>query len=472
MSGIGYLAVLVSVLGFGSNFCFIKSISKEVYVNIVYLQFLMCCAIFFVGIFIWAVILNFPPIYHHGEAIIGGVLWCSGNMLCPIAIKYIGMGLGLLLWGGSSMVIGWASGSYGLFGIKKNDLAEDTEGVNSEALNIMGIIVVIFGLLLLFKVKNSDDKDEDKKLLETDPLLEYENNFKTSETVSFSSNKSKQSFSLLNDETWSQSFRQFIGILSAIIAGLFFGFNFTPSQWIIDNIYNDDDENNNDHDDDGGDKNYNYIFPHFLGIFLASFFYLFLYLCIITYIDHQKKKTNALLASHIHSTNMNTFSSSPVSNSNSPIGHRMSTNTSIHNYETGRESEASYMINQLPESYNISSTGVPQTNLFYNPYYSTTPILYGQHPSFLPAIPGEMILPCIFSGFLWAIAQSFWFLANLKLGFSITFPIISAGPGFVGSLWGIFIYGEIKGRENYIYLVSSFCITIVGIVMIVCAHPA
>ena len=36
-----------------------------------------------------------------------------------LAINYIGMGLGLLLWGSTNMLLGWASGTFGFFGIEK-----------------------------------------------------------------------------------------------------------------------------------------------------------------------------------------------------------------------------------------------------------------------------------------------------------------------------------------------------------------
>jgi hypothetical protein len=37
-----------------------------------------------------------------------------------------------------------------------------------------------------------------------------------------------------------------------------------------------------------------------------------------------------------------------------------------------------------------------------------------------------------------------WFLANQRLSLAVSFPIITAGPGFVSSAWGIFIFREIK----------------------------
>ena len=41
----------------------------------------------------------------------------------------------------------------------------------------------------------------------------------------------------------------------------------------------------------------------------------------------------------------------------------------------------------------------------------------------------------------------------------------------VGSLWGVFKFGEIKGKRNYIFLVCAFCIAIAASLMIVLSGP-
>jgi glucose uptake protein GlcU len=64
------------------------------------------------------------------------------------------------------------------------------------------------------------------------------------------------------------------------------------------------------------------------------------------------------------------------------------------------------------------------------------------------------------SGVMWGIAQACWFLANDALGFSIAFPIICTGPGLVSALWGIFLFGEIQGRKNFIALSIACCFTL------------
>lgn len=40
------------------------------------------------------------------------------------------------------------------------------------------------------------------------------------------------------------------------------------------------------------------------------------------------------------------------------------------------------------------------------------------------------------------------------------------GPGVVGALWSVFVFGEIKGRRNYIYLSIAIALTFVGVGLI------
>lgn len=79
-----------------------------------------------------------------------------------------------------------------------------------------------------------------------------------------------------------------------------------------------------------------------------------------------------------------------------------------------------------------------------------------------PKLYPEAVLPGFFSGLLWAIATCCWFIANHSLSAVVSFPIITAGPGFIAALWGIFIFKEIQGLQNYLLMVLAFCIILTG----------
>ncbi|XP_078092003.1 transmembrane protein 144-like [Mustelus asterias] len=61
-----------------------------------------------------------------------------------------------------------------------------------------------------------------------------------------------------------------------------------------------------------------------------------------------------------------------------------------------------------------------------------------------PSVYSTAILPAFFSGLLWGIANSAWFLANYFLGAVITFPLVTAGPAVISLTWGVFYFKEIK----------------------------
>lgn len=353
MGAIGYLGVLISVLGFGSNFIPLKKLKIG---DGVFFQFCMCNAIFMTSIPV-LIIQKFPEI--HGLALFGGFLWCTGNMLCPIAIRLIGMGLGLLVWGSVSMVMGWASGTYGLFGLNKQD-------VKNPILNVFGVVLAMVGLLVFLQVKtnakNQENEDIGKEKLLNNLATEDEENV----NVDFRVMKSKDLEDLEEEEDFFDSMdentKRIVGLICAAIAGIFFGTSFDPSQWVIDNKY------------DGDDNSMNYVFTHYTGILLSSWGYLMMYL--------------------------------------------------VYKYWNKKQ----------------------------------------------PYIPGECILPATISGVLWGIAEIAWFFANGQLGFTVTFPIISCGPGFVGAFWGIFLFNEISGIRNFTLLGLAILITVPALVMVAMSH--
>ncbi|XP_043343500.1 transmembrane protein 144 isoform X3 [Cervus canadensis] len=79
-----------------------------------------------------------------------------------------------------------------------------------------------------------------------------------------------------------------------------------------------------------------------------------------------------------------------------------------------------------------------------------------------PKLHPEAVLPGFLSGVLWAIATCCWFVANHSLSAVVSFPIITAGPGFIAAMWGVFMFKEIQGRKNYLLMMLAFCIILTG----------
>jgi len=84
-----------------------------------------------------------------------------------------------------------------------------------------------------------------------------------------------------------------------------------------------------------------------------------------------------------------------------------------------------------------------------------------------PVVNPEIALPGFVSGVMWAIAQTGWFVANVDIGYSAAFPLIVIGPGFVGSLWSVFLFKDITGRRNYLLLAGYFTLAVAACACIV-----
>lgn len=345
-SAAGYIAAMISILFFGSNFVPVKRI--EIGDGIFY-QFIMCNAIFITSLPVYAY-QDFPPF--HDLAMLGGAMWTTGNLMCGPIINYIGLSLGLLLWGSLNMLFGWASGAFGLFGLKQQDIQNRT-------LNYIGVCVALVGLRLYLMVNTTVSTSTSTTDEKPYSLL----NAGSSSMAECSSPENEaEKIPYLTFERLVRN-KRFLGVVMAIAAGALFGTSFNPSQYIIDNDYN------------GNDDNLNYVFPHFTGIIMSSWAYTFLY-------------------------------------------------------------------------------------WIYMEYYLKKP----------PFVNPASFLPATLSGLMWGIACISWFYANGKLGFAIAFPLITSGPGFVASLWGIFVFKEISGKRDLTILIVAFLVTFSALVMIAVSH--
>jgi hypothetical protein len=80
----------------------------------------------------------------------GGFIWCTGNLTVVPTIQCIGLSLGMLLWGGTNLISGWAVGYFGLFGLNKQTPKNDY-------LNVMGVVICFSALSLMFFIKPNEE---------------------------------------------------------------------------------------------------------------------------------------------------------------------------------------------------------------------------------------------------------------------------------------------------------------------------
>ncbi len=103
-------------------------------------------------------------------------------------------------------------------------------------------------------------------------------------------------------------------------------------------------------------------------------------------------------------------------------------------------------------------TGIFITSLFYFSIYciykKNKPILYPQ-----------IILPGLVSGWMWGVANIFYFLSLNAITQSVSFPISNSGPPIFSNIWGIFLYKEIRGVKNFAFLLGGFAFAIAGSIL-------
>ncbi|RCN31566.1 hypothetical protein ANCCAN_22642, partial [Ancylostoma caninum] len=129
---IGLAACGLSSVFFGSAFVPVKKFDAG---NGVFVQWVMSTAILSVGLAIQALegFPKFQPL-----AMLGGVFWALGNVTAIPIMSVLGLGMGMLIWGATNCITGWAVGRYGLFGVKATVPAWPV-------LNYFGLLMVIVG---------------------------------------------------------------------------------------------------------------------------------------------------------------------------------------------------------------------------------------------------------------------------------------------------------------------------------------
>ncbi|GMH57739.1 hypothetical protein TrLO_g2586 [Triparma laevis f. longispina] len=281
---LGYICAAIAVLFFGTNFIPVKKFDAG---DGMFFQLWMCLGI---------LIISFPVQIYRGWpefqpfAMWGGFLWCTGNIMSVITIQSVGMSIGLLVWGATNMIMGWASGKFGLFGLI-------SDPIDDAQLNYVGVGVALLALalyILIEPTKEEEEESDDSQIHDPvgtislgKPLLESvgdEDDYLESSTAK-KSNPSSSSSSSSSGKTFinklSPPQKRIAGILMALVMGTLFGCGFDPAQYLMDNIKRDNDDKYPDDDVMARSLDpdpLDYVFSHLVGIFASSVFYYVLYL--------------------------------------------------------------------------------------------------------------------------------------------------------------------------------------------------
>ncbi|GMS84085.1 hypothetical protein PENTCL1PPCAC_6260 [Pristionchus entomophagus] len=149
---IGYVACLVSCIGFGTMFVPLRKADCR---DGFFVQWVQCSVVFLFGFFI-NIARGFPS-FNYIPAI-GGVLYATGNVFSVPIIEGIGVGLGMLIWGTIQVLVGWGVARFGIF-----DLLSPSPTAH-DVLNYVGMAVtVVCGILFVFVRHNEEEKEEEEK---------------------------------------------------------------------------------------------------------------------------------------------------------------------------------------------------------------------------------------------------------------------------------------------------------------------
>ncbi|KAG5285932.1 hypothetical protein AALO_G00009140 [Alosa alosa] len=242
----GFISCAVAVVFYGSNFVPVKKIDSG---DGMFFQWVLCGSIWLVGL-VANLILNCPQF--RPLAMLGGVIWATGNITVVPIVKTVGLGMGILIWNSFNLLMGWASSRFGWFGIK-------AEVVGNSALNYGGAALCLVSALVFFFVKS--DVQSGQRAEET-PLL-IDNTVNPDDVAA-------------SDDSWVDGLRpntkRLVGSCMAVFAGALYGFSFVPVLYMKAHA---DDPDSQFHGTSKFDLDY--VFAQFSGVFLTSTVYFLIY---------------------------------------------------------------------------------------------------------------------------------------------------------------------------------------------------
>ncbi|GBG24077.1 Transmembrane protein 144 [Hondaea fermentalgiana] len=150
----GVFGVLTAALFWGSNYIVTKQHDMG---DGMTFQFLQCTGILLVGVMTLVFSLDVPrsPDYEKfpmpdkyalisSEGILGGVVWCLGNLMTIPIVRRVGIGLGLSLWNGTATVVSFAMSRASIIGLKPQTLHPLWAGYFGAFLGVLSLVVFAF----------------------------------------------------------------------------------------------------------------------------------------------------------------------------------------------------------------------------------------------------------------------------------------------------------------------------------------
>ncbi|KAL3880825.1 hypothetical protein ACJMK2_033032 [Sinanodonta woodiana] len=273
---LGYIAAGVAVLFYGSNFAPVKKFETG---DGMFFQWILCSAIWISGLVVH-LIRGSPQFYP--IIMVGGVIWETGNVCVVPIIKTIGLSIGLSIWAATNLLSGWATGRFGLFGVKP-------ELPDNLIMNYLGVALAVSSAFIFAFVKNDTSSNITESSItvsnpENSPLIRNNSLIDSTSTSIYPSDPSHEAviFSRRMGRTninsggttrasgsffdnLSTSRKRVLGISLSLASGLLYGQLFTPAIYVQDNYPG------------ASQQGLDYVFSTFSGIYLSSTFYFLVY---------------------------------------------------------------------------------------------------------------------------------------------------------------------------------------------------
>ena len=207
-------------------------------------QLLMCLGVFLVGVVVLlaqcaaeSACPELSPL-----AMLGGGIWCISNVLLVPIVKCIGVGRAMLTWGLWECIAGWATGRFGLFGLRVEDPRDPV-------LNFVGVGLVLLALAVVSFAADAESGPAVQAMLLSDEadaeataLLHSKPSAGGSAAVLAALLKAPDEAGDAHfnehgyDPTASLSppLKRAFGLCACVVAGCLSGSTFTPPQLVVD----------------------------------------------------------------------------------------------------------------------------------------------------------------------------------------------------------------------------------------------
>jgi len=526
---LGLGCCIIAGIGFGSNYLPVKKVQVG---DGVFFSVSMAWGILLVGLLInftvadsdYSLAPHRPPKFEPLAAV-GGMMWMCGNLMCPLIVQKIGLGLGLAVWDCANLIMGWATGNFGLFGVWK-------EEVPSPAMNYAGVFLACVSLVLL-AFAGDDDGDEDEL-----PQEERKNQISASEAstdLEAESNSNSNYSSNVTSEQGTAAYAQVQDQIVCVPAATPIGSTLEyPSRLMgsTDNM-NDLTVTSSKRSLSAGELKYQgEIKTVITGSTVFSSNAGDADLCN----DPEEGDACADLSLISRADGSAVRPCTPPA-ATTPAGRRLSEitegaesamenvrSTTTLQSTSGELVRASSSLRSVRSKNSIAGPQLPWERLGENlslsrhrqvagfvlsilagcafgltfdlptdlmqlgrlgEEHSTNPmdyvfshfcgiagtgmvallvyVLIRRQESYMPS---NIIVPAMASGVLWGIAQVAWFQANVELSLVVAFPIISTLPGIIGMIWGYFLFGEFSSRRSRQLAAAGMALRIPAVVLI------